>query len=77
MLSVLLNNVYIDPEWVAEEYLRRCKKGAWNKMNTEDALKCFNLKRLLEAEEMGEDVPEEVDMIAYAGEGEGDEVIIG
>ena len=41
MLSVLLNSVYIDPEWVAEEYLHRCKKGAWKKENTVESLKCF------------------------------------
>ena len=60
MLSVLLNSVYIDSEWVAEEYLRRCKKG--------ESLKCFNLECVLEAEELGMEVPKEMAMDVYAGE---------
>ena len=27
MLATIIQNVYIDKEWVAEEYLRRCKSG--------------------------------------------------
>ena len=30
MLSNIVQNVYIDPEWVASGYLKRCKKGAYN-----------------------------------------------
>ena len=37
-------------DWVAKEYLRWCKAGAWKKENTEDALKCWNLERVLDAE---------------------------
>ena len=31
MLSSILRVVYVNPEWVAEEYLRRCKSSAWKK----------------------------------------------
>lgn len=68
LLSVLLNSVYIDPEWVATEYLRRCKKGAWKKDNTIESMKCFNLERILEAEELGQVVPEEMTLEDYVGE---------
>ena len=36
MLSNIVQNVHIDPEWVASEYLKRCKKGARKKENTMD-----------------------------------------
>ena len=29
MLSSILRLVYVDPEWIAQEYLRRCKTGVW------------------------------------------------
>jgi hypothetical protein len=67
LLSHLLNFVYIDPEWVAQEYLRRCKKGAWKKENTVDSLKSFNLERILEAQEFGLVVPQSVDLEGYVG----------
>ena len=50
MLASMLPKVYIDMEWVSKEYLRRCKAGAWKKENTEEALKCWNLERVLDAE---------------------------
>ena len=34
LLSNIVQHMYIDPEWVASEYLKRCKKGAWKKENT-------------------------------------------
>ena len=47
MLSCLLRKVYIiDEEWIAQEYLRRCKAGisGKGKENDEDSLnKCWNL----------------------------------
>ena len=66
--SLLLNivqNMYIDPEWVASEYLKRCKKGAWKKENTVDALKCFNLERILPASQFNLETPDEVGMEKY------------
>ena len=50
MLACLIRKIYIDERWVADEYLRRCKVGAWGKKNDEDALKCWNLERIIEAE---------------------------
>ena len=65
MLSVMLRCIYIDPVLVAEEYLRRCKKGAWKPGSTAAALKCFNLERILDAEAMGEDAPELMTLADY------------
>ena len=53
MLSCLLRKVYIDKEWIAQEYLRRCKAGISEKgkENDEDSLnKCWNLERIIEAD---------------------------
>ena len=48
---------YIDPEWVAKEYLRRCKAGAWKAGNDMDSLKCWNLERIIDAEMYGNTKP--------------------
>ena len=53
-----MHNVYIDIEWVAKEYLRRCKAGVWKKENTVEALKCWNLERNIDAETYGQLMPE-------------------
>ena len=50
MLASMLPKVYIGMEWVAQEYLKRCKEGQWKKENTQDALKCWNLERVLDSE---------------------------
>ena len=54
MLSSILRVVYINPEWVAKEYLRQCKSGAWKQASDDESLKCWNLERILEAEQFGE-----------------------
>ena len=53
MLGFMVHRVYIDIEWVAREYLRRCKAGAWKKENTEEAL-------IIDAESMGLGAPAEL-----------------
>ena len=65
LLANILRNVFIDPEWVAAEYLRRCKKGAWKKENTVDAMKCFNLERILDAKAFGLKEPKEITTKEY------------
>ena len=40
LLASILRNVYIDDEWVAKEYLKRFKEGAWKEENAKDAAKC-------------------------------------
>eukprot|EP00956_Cyclotella_meneghiniana_P035260 scaffold113042_cov68-Cyclotella_meneghiniana.AAC.1 len=62
--------MYTDPEWVASEYLKRCKKGAWKKENTVDSLKCFNLERILTASQFNLETPDEVGMEKWPGLGE-------
>ena len=59
MLGSIAHHVYIDPEWVAREYLARLKRGAWKEINTADSLKCWNLKRALGTEMFGRNVPKE------------------
>ena len=50
MLSWMVQNVYIDKEQVEKEYLRWCKAGIWKKEKMEEALKCWNLERILDTE---------------------------
>ena len=69
MLAYIMQNVFIDPKWVADEYLRRCKAGKWKKGADEDALKCFNLERIIDADVFGLDMPDEL-MDDYIGVGE-------
>ena len=40
--------------------IERCKKGSWKKENTEEALKCWNLQRIIDAEQQGKDAPSEL-----------------
>ena len=49
---------YVNEKRIAEEYLRRCKSGSWKHSNTEDALKCWNLERILISELMHLPQPE-------------------
>ena len=74
MLGFMVHRVYIDIEWVAREYLRRCKAGAWKKENTEEALKCWNLERIIDAESMGLGAPTELTLndLLNEEESEGD-----
>jgi len=58
LLASILQNVYIDDEWVAKEYLKRCMEGGWKKENAKDAVKCWNLERVIEAELLGKQAPE-------------------
>ena len=60
MLLCLLQKVYVDKEWVAQEYLSRCKAGRWKASEDEEALKCWNLERIIEAELMA--APEPIDL---------------
>eukprot|EP00956_Cyclotella_meneghiniana_P014067 scaffold20871_cov63-Cyclotella_meneghiniana.AAC.1 len=48
--------------------LLRCKKGAWKKENTVDALKCFNLARILTASQFNLETPDKVGMEKYMEE---------
>ena len=67
MLSNIVQSVFIDPEWVATEYLRRCKAGAWKKENTVEALKCYNLEQILTASQYNLDTPDELRISQYIG----------
>ena len=67
MLAYIMQNVFIDPKWVADEYLRRCKAGKWKKGVAEDALKCFNLERIIDAEVFGLNMPDELTLDDYMG----------
>jgi hypothetical protein len=56
LLGHILQHVYVDPKFVAEEY----------------SLKCYNLERILEAKEMGKEEPSKVDLDVYVGDVVGD-----
>lgn len=62
MLASNLNNVYVDPEIAAKEYLRRSELGLWKREFAEDALKSWNLERLIEAELLHRPTPNELSM---------------
>jgi hypothetical protein len=54
MLASIIQSVYIDNHWVAQQY------GSWKKENTEEALKCWNLERIIDAEQQGKDASSEL-----------------
>ena len=58
----IVHTVCIDNTWVAAEYLRRCKAGAWKKENTAETVACWNLECILDAEQHGQPLPEELTM---------------
>ena len=68
MLASLIRNVYINEEWVAQEYLRRCKAGAWKPENTAEALKCWNLERIIEAKLLHMPEPDKITMAQFTSE---------
>ncbi len=59
MLASIVHTVYVGDALVAAEYLRRCKAGSWKKENTVEAVKCWNLEQIIDAELCGESMPEE------------------
>ncbi|KAL7480027.1 hypothetical protein ACHAW6_005738 [Cyclotella cf. meneghiniana] len=65
MLAHMLSNIHIDPEWVAQEYLRRNKAKTWKIQSADDSLKYFNLERILDAEAVGNPKPKEVSMAEF------------
>jgi hypothetical protein len=42
--------------------LRRCKAGAWKKENTVEAVTCWNLERIFDAEQHRQPMPDELTM---------------
>ena len=52
-ISTLCNHPPSNVDWVANEYLDRAKRGAWKKENTVESLKCWNLERVIVAEDFG------------------------
>ena len=68
MLSSLIQKVYIDKEWVAQEYLSQCKSGIWKESDDEEALKCWNLERVIQAELMGAPEPIDLTMDEFAND---------
>ena len=47
---------------VAKEYLKRYRKGSRKKENAEEALKCWNLECIIDADLMGDSQPLELTM---------------
>jgi hypothetical protein len=60
MLASIIQNVYIDNDWVAQQCIERGKRGSWKKESIEEVLKCWNLERIIDAEQQGKDVPSEL-----------------
>ena len=55
--------------------MRRCKKGAWKKENTEEDLKCWNLERIIDADLMGDGKPSQLTMNDLINESVGTTVV--
>ena len=53
LLAKNLPNIYVDDDWVTREYIRRCEQKEWKAEEDAEALKCWNLERLVEAELTG------------------------
>lgn len=70
MLASIVHEVYIDPEWVAAEYLRRCEGCVWDNKSTTEALKSWNLKRVIHADLRQIDSPEKITMDEFVAETE-------
>jgi len=47
---------------VAQQYIEQGKRGSWKKESTEEALKCWNLEHIIDAEQQGKDAPSELNM---------------
>jgi len=62
MLASIIQNVNIDNDWVAQQYIEQDKRGSWKKESTEAALKCWNLECIIDAEQQGKDAPSELKM---------------
>jgi len=62
MLASIIQNVYIDNDWVAPQYIERGKRGSLKKESTEAALKCWNLECIIDVEQQGKDAPSELKM---------------
>ena len=62
MLASIIQNVYTDNDWVAQQYIEQGKKGSWKKESTEEALKCWNLEHIIDAEQQVKDDPSELNM---------------
>ena len=74
MLANVMHNVYIDKEWIANEYIRHCKEGVWKDVIT-------NVGRIIDTELLGRQIPTELtleDLLSEAtsysnvGNGDGD-----
>ncbi|KAL7480488.1 hypothetical protein ACHAW6_006177, partial [Cyclotella cf. meneghiniana] len=76
-LGSILNIVYIEPEWVAKEYLCCSKKGSWKEESNKEALKFWNLEHIIEAETFGLPVPDELTMDALLSDNQERAVVLG
>jgi hypothetical protein len=75
MLSTIIRKIYVDPKWVAAEYLKRCRLKQWKREDDEEALKCWNLEMKIESELDDKPYVTELSMddIKVEGDGEGEE----
>ena len=48
-----MQNVYIDEEWVVDQYMSMEKAKSWNELESADNMNVLNLERELHAESLG------------------------
>jgi hypothetical protein len=70
MLTSLVQDVCIDDNWVANEYLERCKNCQWIKKSDNEASNRWNLERIIDAEEKGTKMPKPTTFEELFGEEE-------
>jgi hypothetical protein len=58
----------VSPRWVADEYLMRCKARLWKKENSVESCKCFNIERIISAEENGLVAPDSLTVDEYVAQ---------
>ena len=74
LVAAILPKVHIDKEWAEQEYLIRCKAGAWKKDSSMDALKCWNFERVIDADLNLQPTPRALNFEQLLKEGEGSDV---
>ena len=73
MLSMIMimQLLFINPEWVATEYLRKSKECIWDEDRVLESVKCWNLELFIDAEFRGSVSSQELvmeDLVMELGE---------
>lgn len=76
MLATIVQNVYIDKTWVAEEYLRCWNTEAWKEENTIESMKCWKLECVIDINLKKITPDKEITLDKFVAETEGEVEVI-